>query len=150
MGRILIWDDNEDLRLALEVLIEYAGHEAVQAPSIAEVVRLGRDKRPDVILMGLSQPTGGSLQALRAVRAIRELRAVPIVVVSSWMAPEDFAIGKSLGVFAHIAKPWHQGEIELVIGLAMANRVIASDRDGRRKGTPDHRDDSPVPALAGR
>ncbi|MBI4218569.1 MAG: response regulator [Chloroflexi bacterium] len=143
MGRILIWDDNEDLRLALEVLIEYAGHEAVQAPSLAGVVRLGRERRPDVILIGLSQ-SGGGLQALQAVSAIRELRSVPIVVVSSWTAPENVALAKSLGVFAHIAKPWHQGEIELVIGLALASRVKASN------DTTVHPSDSPIPVLAGR
>lgn len=148
MGRILIWDENDDLRLALAVLVDDAGHEAIEASSFVELDLLGREKRLDAILIGLTGSSRGGFEAgLRAIEATRGLPMVPVIVVSSWTKPEDVAhLAESLGVFALVAMPWCDGEIESTIALALTGRKPAPDTSRLRSSLG--RDGSPIIALA--
>jgi two-component system, cell cycle response regulator DivK len=76
---VLIVEDYEDTRALLELIFGCAGHTVVSAADGEAAVRMARAHRPDVILMDLSLPLCGGLEAARRIQRIASLSAIPIV-----------------------------------------------------------------------
>lgn len=100
--RILIVDDNEDIRQFVRLVLEPEGYLVVEAAdgnlALAEI----RSTEPDLIILDLSigQPDG-----LEVCRSIRKNSTVPIIVLTSHSDEVDEAMCLALGADDFIAKP---------------------------------------------
>lgn len=84
---VLVVDDDEDVRDAIQDAVEAAGCCAVVAPNGAEAMRVLGDKRPCLIVLDLWMPVMNGLQVLQRLKANAELATIPVVVSTS--APKD-------------------------------------------------------------
>ena len=76
MMRVLIVDDHALVRAGIDLLL---GHQddmepVGQAGTAAEAIKLARDLTPDIILLDVTMPGGGGLEALPALRQPRPTR----------------------------------------------------------------------------
>jgi CheY-like chemotaxis protein len=104
MKRVLLVDDDDDLREALSDLLAVGGYDVVSVPGGGEALAwLGRNPRPDLILLDLMMPgmTGAELKA----RLDRDpcLGGVPVVVLSGDTRVAEQAL--AIGAADWIAKP---------------------------------------------
>lgn len=127
MSRILIVDDQEDVRLALVMLMEDQGHAVFEGGDGSEVVPLARRHRPDLILLDLMMPAVDGFQALRMLRDEPVLGAIPVIVVTARPAPEDRTLAFELGAVDFVSKPW---SIEGILGSV--NAALARAGTGAR------------------
>ncbi|MBI4306638.1 MAG: response regulator, partial [Chloroflexi bacterium] len=120
MARILIVDDEPDVRAAMTASLEDAGHTVIQATDGTEVLEIAVGQRPEVIFLDLSMPRVDGFQALHMLKADPRARGIPVVIVSAKGRPEDRIRTRTMGAMDYINKPWGDGELIMRANLALA------------------------------
>lgn len=80
---ILIVEDFDDVRQAVQIMLELHGYRVIEATDGHEAVEMARIHRPDLILMDISMPAFDGISATREIRTFSELAATPIIAVTS-------------------------------------------------------------------
>jgi len=98
--RILIVDDQEDLRSVLRDLLIGSGYTVVEAEDGEIGVAKATSDRPDLILMDIQMPVIDGYEATRLIKVDPDLKPIPIVAVSSFAmkGDEEKARPPALGV----------------------------------------------------
>ncbi len=125
MSRILIVDDDPDIRLALATILIEAGHETLEAPDGSGVLRAVLEHSPDLVLMDVLMPKMDGFEALSKLKRDRRTRDVPVVMITAKGRPDDLLTARSLGARDYIPKPWEKGEVELRVGWVLDGRTPA-------------------------
>jgi len=119
MPRILIIDDEPDMRSLLEQTLKSLGHEIELAADGKEGLMLYDAKPADVVITDLYMPTKGGLETIIELR--RRSPRIPIIALSGTGAAEKMlAIAQKFGAFAIIHKPFSAEELERVVRKAMS------------------------------
>src|SRR2546428_12901055 len=77
--KILVVDDNEDIREMLAVLLGMQGYNVVVAADGEEAVAVAHNEEPDAILMDIMMPRLNGLEAARRIHRSPKLCSVPII-----------------------------------------------------------------------
>ena len=103
--RILVIEDNDDARAMLRHLLETAGHEVHEAADGRRGLELALALRPDVALVDLGLPGLDGFEIARQLRVADERRAILLVAVTGYGAPEDRERSLLAGFDVHLVKP---------------------------------------------
>ena len=87
--RILVVEDQADLRGILRDLLTGSGYEMVEAADGGEGVAKAKSERPDLILMDIQLPVLDGYETTRQIKADPNLKATPIIAVSSYAMKGD-------------------------------------------------------------
>ena len=112
MARILIVDDNPDVRAALRDTLEAEAHEVSEAKDARDIVDTVLTTAPDAVLMDVTMRGIDGFQALSQLRANASTAAVPIIMVTARSQKKDLVKARDLGAQDYIIKPWASGEVE--------------------------------------
>ncbi len=118
--KILVADDNDDIRDMLALLLRRLGHDVVVAADGETAVALAKREKPDLILMDVMMPRLSGLEAARKIYEITDLQAVPIVAISAFRNP--LVETTNSGTFrwhAYLNKPVDPVELERVVARLM-------------------------------
>jgi DNA-binding response OmpR family regulator len=121
LARILVVDDNADVRLALATILEDAGHEIIEAEDGEQVFDLVISESPELVLLDVMMPRVSGFDALATLKADTRTSQVPVIMVTAKGRPEDMAMARSLGAVEYITKPWADGDVELRVDWALAS-----------------------------
>ena len=83
--KVLIIEDSGDIGMALKLLMEFEGYEALVASSAAEGRELALETRADLIIMDIRLPDDDGIGLTRSLRSLPETKATPIICVSSYV-----------------------------------------------------------------
>jgi two-component system cell cycle response regulator DivK len=103
-GRILLVEDNSLNRRLVRDLLEYRGHEVVEAITADEARQRLREK-PDLVLMDLQIPGGSGEAVLGEIRADEQLRRLPVIAVTATAMAGDRERLLAAGFDAYLSKP---------------------------------------------
>lgn len=106
MAKILIAEDERDIRDLIEFTLRYAGHEVVKAANGAEAVEVAPQAKPDLILLDVRMPRMTGYEACRALKAIDEVKNIPIVFLSAKGQQSEMETGIDAGAYDYILKPF--------------------------------------------
>jgi CheY-like chemotaxis protein len=115
-SKVLVVDDEPDLRFLLRRRLEKVGHEVSEAGDGATALRAVLSVRPDLVITDLTMPVMDGYELIRRLRADPTTADIPILSVSANVEPPA-------GVDAAIAKPYHWKEL-----MSVAERLL---HDGR-------------------
>jgi len=87
--RILVVDDQEDLRGVLRDLLTGSGYTVIEAADGEAGVAKAKSDRPDLILMDTQMPVIDGYEATRRIKVDPDLNPIPIVAVSSFAMKGD-------------------------------------------------------------
>lgn len=122
MTRILIVDDDADMRALLELTLSRAGFETRGAPDPAEaVVELKRNVF-DLILLDIDMPRMDGLSFARLLREnprFMSYRPVPIVMMTGTDEPGVMIDSFDAGAVYFLAKPFSPGEVLATVRLVL-------------------------------
>src|SRR5687768_17271055 len=82
--KILIIEDSGDIGMALKLLIEFEGYQAIVASSAAAGRELALEESADLIIMDIRLPDEDGIGLTRTLRSLPETKDTPIVCVSSY------------------------------------------------------------------
>ena len=108
VAKILVVDDEPQMRRALRVSLNAHGHEVVEAVSGEEALRKLDAEPCDFVLLDLNMPGVGGMAACRTIRAGSE---VPIIVVSIRGSEQDKVAALKAGADDYVTKPFGVPEL---------------------------------------
>jgi len=88
--KILIIDDEKDMRVYLEALFRKAGYDTETAENGEEGQWLAEAHRPDLITLDILMPKKSGIKAYRGLRTSDKTRSIPIVVLTGLTRLDDF------------------------------------------------------------
>lgn len=103
--RILIVEDDADLRRALTTRLRAAGYDVTNASDGPSALESARGLPPDLVLLDLGLPAGDGYSVMDRIRRTGELKHVPIVVLSASDPRTEEAKARARGAVAFLAKP---------------------------------------------
>jgi two-component system alkaline phosphatase synthesis response regulator PhoP len=115
MAKILIAEDERDIRDLIEFTLRYAGHEVVKAANGAEAVELAAQAKPDLILMDVRMPRMTGYEACRALKDIDEVKNIPVVFLSAKGQESEMSTGLDAGAYDYILKPFAPDQLTMRI-----------------------------------
>jgi two-component system cell cycle response regulator DivK len=104
--RILVIEDQEDLRRILRDLLVGSGYVVAEAADGAEGVTNALVEQPDLILMDIQLPVLDGYEAARQIRANPKLASTPIIAVSSFAMKGDEEKARAAGCDHYVTKPY--------------------------------------------
>lgn len=108
LARILVIDDNDDVRAVILAVLESAGHEVVLASDGARGIELQRKSPADLVITDILMPDNEGIETIRDLK--QEFPPVRIIAMSGAAKPltaTDFLItAKALGAHAVLRKPF--------------------------------------------
>ncbi len=123
--RILIAEDEADIRNILKLYLESEGFEVVQAQDGEQALRMAQQEMPDLILLDVMIP---KTDGFAVTQALRQYSQVPILILSARSQDADKILGLNLGADDYIAKPFN--------ALEVVARVKAHLRRGQQTVSP--------------
>src|SRR5919204_958660 len=132
MPRVLVVDDEADIRGLVRELLERAGHEVIEAPDGREGLRTFHSEQPDLVVLDVSMP---GLDGWQTLERIRELSSVPVVMLTARAQEMDKVRGLRAGADDYVTKPFGRQEL-----LARVERHLARGRE-ERETEPTYSDD---------
>ena len=104
--RILVVDDQEDLRGVLRDLLAGSGYTVIEAADGEVGVAKAKSDRPDLILMDIQMPVIDGYEATRRIKVDPNLKSIPIVAVSSFAMKGDEEKARAAGCDHYVTKPY--------------------------------------------
>ena len=107
--RILVADDEANIRRILETRLRLQGHEVVMAEDGAQAMTLFRQHEPDLVILDVMLPELDGFEVLERIRALSE---VPIILLTAVSGVEERVTGLKLGADDYMVKPFSPKELE--------------------------------------
>jgi DNA-binding NtrC family response regulator len=113
---VLVVDDEELYRRALERILQRVGHTVVSARDASEALGIVSGQPVDLVLADIRMP---GLNGLELVRQIHEIAPdLPCIVITGYGGPEQSVEALRAGAFWYLEKPFDQGHLDVVRRLA--------------------------------
>jgi two-component system, cell cycle response regulator DivK len=104
--RILVVEDQEDLRGILRDLLTGSGYVVAEAADGQAGVEMTRSARPDLVLMDIQLPVMDGYEATRQIKTDANLKATPVIAVSSYAMKGDEEKARAAGCDHYVTKPY--------------------------------------------
>lgn len=108
MAKILVIDDEEQIRRALKSILSARHYEVIPAVNGSEGIDLAIDHNPDLIILDLAMP---DMTGFEVTRELRSWYTGPILVLSVRSGDSDKIDALDLGADDYLTKPFSAGEL---------------------------------------
>jgi DNA-binding response OmpR family regulator len=106
MAKILIAEDERDIRDLITFTLRFAGHDVVATSNGEEAVEAARRDVPDLILLDVRMPRMTGYQACEIIKREENLEHIPIVFLSAKGQESEVRTGLEAGAVEYILKPF--------------------------------------------
>jgi two-component system, NtrC family, response regulator AtoC len=127
-ARILVADDEPNLRRVLTAILRREGYEVVQAADGAEAIDLLAEP-VDVVITDLKMPRIDGMEVLR--HTSQQLPHVPVIMITAFGTVDNAVAAVKAGAFDYIEKPFEQEQIRQIV-----NKAVAQASLGRKEARP--------------
>jgi two-component system KDP operon response regulator KdpE len=127
-GRILVVDDEPQIRRVMRTTLSGQGYEVTEARSAEEALLKLRDHAVDLVLLDMNMPGMGGLEACRRIRASSEIAIIMLTVRSNEV---DKVAALDAGADDYVAKPFSLPELLARIRAAL-RRIPVPPEGGPR------------------
>ncbi|WP_432574609.1 response regulator [Kineococcus sp. SYSU DK005] len=105
MAKVLVVEDDADIRTLLDLRLRAAGHRVVGADSAPAALAVMAERgAPDVLVSDVSLPGTTGLELVRQLRTDERYARLPVVFLSGRVQPADIEAGRALGA-TYLTKP---------------------------------------------
>jgi len=129
-GKVLIVDDDEDIRELVTRSLESRGYQAFAASSGEEGVKTALAESPDLVILDIEMP---GIDGIQACQEIRKSLLVPIVFLSVRAEESDIVLGLGVGADTYLTKPFKLPELLAQVDAAIRRETLYSQRRSQAK-----------------
>jgi DNA-binding NarL/FixJ family response regulator len=143
MKKILVIEDEPEMRRNITRLLRYSDYEPVAAENGRAGIEAARRERPDLILCDVMMPELDGHAVLQALQADAALARVPFIFLTAKGEKDDLRSGMNLGADDYLTKPIANADLV----RAIEARLRRSGQQAAREFTPDFSSSEPLLAL---
>ena len=136
MTKILIAEDERDIRDLVAFSLQFGGFQVVQAANGAEAVECAQAELPDLILMDVRMPRMTGYEACKMLKTLPAVRDIPVVFLSAKGQESEIQTGLEAGAEEYILKPFAPDElarqVKVVLDRVAARNAAAWNAAARR------------------
>jgi two-component system alkaline phosphatase synthesis response regulator PhoP len=121
--KILVVDDDVNMRSVLEYRLEKDGHSVLLAGDGAHALELVRKERPDLVILDLVLPRLDGFGFLEALRGVEETISLPVLVLTAYGHEQNRIRSFELGAVCFVVKPFSPRTV-----AADVKRLLAAGR----------------------
>ncbi|WP_321474109.1 sigma-54 dependent transcriptional regulator [uncultured Paludibaculum sp.] len=125
IGRILVVDDEANIRTALGKLLARLGHTVQTAAAVPEALEILRHARFQIVISDLRMPGQDGLQLLRQIRNIDPL--VDVIMMTAYGTIESAVEAMKDGAYDYIEKPINQERLPILLSRVLEKQSLAED-----------------------
>ena len=123
--RILIAEDEADVREICALILKRAGYDPVAVEDGQQAVERARQESFDLLLTDIKMPRLSGLDACRAIRSLNP--DLPIVIMTGYGTIESAIDAVRLGVSEFLLKPFRPDDLEAAVGRALAKKRLEQE-----------------------
>jgi CheY-like chemotaxis protein len=142
--RVLVADDDVNLRRILSLFLRNAGYDTLEAVNGRNALDLIRSERPDAVILDVMMPVMDGFTVCRFVKESPDTRGIPIVICTAKNLKEDLVMAIRAGAEDYIVKPFTKETVLSKIEKVLSSRKAPSSA---RLAIPVNRRDSPRKAT---
>ena len=131
---ILIADDDEDIRLALNLLLSAQGYQIIEAANAKEIIIQSNRQQPDLVLldMNFSRDTTSGQEGLAILEQLQPLN-IPVILMTAWGSIDLAVAGLQKGASDFIEKPWNKLKLLNSIKQQLSFSRVKEQNQGYRQ-----------------
>jgi len=128
-ARILIVEDNADLRRVLSEILQYEGYEVLSASSAEEALTMLEefDESPQIVISDILMEGMNGCDFLTAIRANEDWRTLPVLFLSGHTQAQDICGSAGFQPDAFVEKPFTIQDLVATIKSTIAGGHVAPD-----------------------
>lgn len=111
MAKILIAEDEHDIRELIVFTLKFAGHDVTPTSNGEEACQKAVEIIPDLILMDVRMPRMDGYEACRQIKANQATQDIPVVFLSAKGQDVEVQAGLEAGAIEYILKPFAPNEL---------------------------------------
>ena len=106
MAKLLIIEDEADIRELISFNLEMSGYEVLKARDGEEGLRMARSEKPDLIILDLMLPGMDGLKVCSHLKKDSDVKDVPVIMLTARSEDDDIISGLETGADDYITKPF--------------------------------------------
>lgn len=123
MTKILIAEDEPDIRDLIALTLNFSGFEVVMAVDGEEAIRHAQNQQFDLILLDVRMPRMSGYEVCRELRQMTNTKDVPIVFLSAKGQESEMQAGLDAGADEYILKPFAPSKLAIDLKRILDGRV---------------------------
>lgn len=132
MAKILLVEDDNNLREIYGARLEAEGYQIVSAGDGEEALAVTIRERPDLIIADIMMPKISGYDMLDIIRATPEIKDIKVIVMTALSQDEDRKRSEQLGAYRHVVKS--QATLDDIV--AMVREILGPGTDTGSKAAP--------------
>lgn len=122
--KILIVEDEPDIRKTLQYNLAKESYDVVTASSISEAKSLTNQNQPNLIILDLMLPDGSGLDFCRDIKSTEDTKNIPVIILTAKTDEVDRVVGFELGADDYVTKPFSVRELVLRVKAIMKRGTL--------------------------
>ena len=122
--RVLIADDEEDVKDVMRMFLETRGYEVETAYDGLDALDRVKAWRPDVVLLDIMMPVVDGIQVCKTIKADEATKKIPVIMVSAASKREKEGVAYEAGAEAYVLKPFDPEELARVVEKCLAGETV--------------------------
>lgn len=115
MIRILLIEDNQDIRENTTEILELASYEVLTAVNGQEGIKIAMQLQPDLILCDVQMPLVDGLEVFKQLKANSTYAGIPFVFVTASAEKSEIESALAMGADGYVCKPFEASELLAVV-----------------------------------
>lgn len=111
MAKILIAEDERDIRDLITFTLRFAGHEVIATANGEEALQTALQETPDLILLDVRMPRMSGYEVCEQVKANENTEHIPVVFLSAKGQESEVQAGLKVGAEEYILKPFSPDQL---------------------------------------
>lgn len=103
--RILVVDDDDDMRKVIRMTLEHLTHEIHEASNAIDALKIARAERPDVVILDVMMPGVDGYETCYLIKTAPELQHTRVIILTVRHHKIDISIGRGAFADAFLVKP---------------------------------------------
>ena len=120
MARILIAEDEPDIRETIAFTLRFAGHEVTTTANGEEAFQRASQLMPDMIVLDVRMPKMTGYDACRAMKADIMLKDIPVIFLSAKGQDSEIQTGLDVGAEDYLLKPFAPDQLTQRVKMILA------------------------------
>ena len=124
MYRILVVDDEENIREVIKEYAEFEGHQVSEACDGMQAIEMVKNNDYDIIILDVMMPR---LDGYSACKEIRKIKQIPVLMLSARGEEYDKLFGFEIGIDDYVVKPFSPKEV-----MARVNAIVKRNQGAKQ------------------